>query len=354
MEAGRLSGLWWKPGLRRTVAVEHYVAWWNLENLFDEENAPPDRRSEKVRRAIGRDLAGWTPALRDRKVAQLAAVIAQMNAGAGPDLLGVCEVENRYVLDLLAAALQARLPGRSYGMVHADTEDARGIDVAFLYDSTRFAIPDGEVFFHVVMRRTATRDILQVNFRTLSSGRTWAVFGNHWPSRSGGQAESAGYRQIAGETLSYFHQRVLEVHGEDTPVLIMGDLNDEPFDTSLVTHALSIRQRNRVLNARTPTLWNLTWQLAGGAGAATGQPDGTFYFNNEPNLLDQILVNKNMASATAAIRAQADTIEILRFSGTNDPGDYPKPIPFGGMGKPINQSGFSDHFPLGIRITETE
>jgi predicted extracellular nuclease len=336
------------------IAVEHYVAWWNLENLFDEENAPPDRRSDKVRRAIGRDLEGWTAALRDRKVAQLASVIAQMNGGDGPDLLGVCEVENRHVVELLAAAVETLLPGRSYAAVHADTADARGIDVAFLYDPTRFTVPDGEVFFHVVMRRNATREIVQVNFRTVAGGRTWAVFGNHWPSRSGGEAESAGYRHVAGETLSYFHQRVLDVHGEDTPVLVVGDFNDEPFDTSLVTHALSIRQRQRVLNARTPTLWNLTWRLAGGGSAPTGQPDGTFYYNNEPNLLDQILVNKNMAGATAPVRCLADTIEIFRSFGATDPGDYPKPVPFGGMGKPIDQSGFSDHFPLGIRVAEAE
>jgi hypothetical protein len=98
------------------------------------------------------------------------------------------------------------------------------------------------------MRRNATREIVQVNFQT-RTGHTWAVFGNHWPSRSAGQFESAGYRQIAGETLSFFHQRVLEVHGPDPPVLAMGDLNDEPFDVSLVTHALSTRQRRRVLEA---------------------------------------------------------------------------------------------------------
>jgi hypothetical protein len=98
----------------------YQVAWWNLENLFDEENAPPERRTDKVFRAIKNDIAGWTPQLRDRKVAQLASVIGQMNAGAGPDLLGVCEVENRFVLDLLVAAVGQLLPGRAYRVVHAD------------------------------------------------------------------------------------------------------------------------------------------------------------------------------------------------------------------------------------------
>jgi endonuclease/exonuclease/phosphatase family metal-dependent hydrolase len=201
------------------------------------------------------------------------------------------------------------------------------------------------VFFHVVMRRNATREIVQVNFRT-HTGRTWAVFGNHWPSRSGGQFESSGYRQIAGETLAFVHQRVLEVHGPDTPVLAMGDFNDEPFDSSLVTHALSTRQRLRVLEADTPRLWNLMWPAA-------GIPDGSFYFTNEPNQLDQFLVNATMASDTTPLQAAPASVQILRLPGTVDPGRYPKPRPFGGMGSPVDQTGFSDHFPIGMQITET-
>ena len=182
------------------MPVDYYVAWWNVENLFDEENAPPDRRSDKVFRAIKNDIAGGLRQLRDRKVAQLASVIAQMNGGAGPDLLGVCEVENRFVLELLVAAVRSVAAGTGYGVAHADTEDARGIDVAFLYDSDHAA-------------GSAGRDVLPCGdapqrdpgdrpgqLPHAAGGRTWAVFGNHWPSRSGGQFESAGYRHIAGET----------------------------------------------------------------------------------------------------------------------------------------------------------
>jgi Endonuclease/Exonuclease/phosphatase family len=326
------------------MAVSYYVAWWNLENLFDEENSP--RRTEKVARVIGNDIAGWTPQLRDSKVMQLASVIAQMNNGAGPDMLGVCEVENRFVLDLLVGVLGDLLPNRTYGIVHADTDDARGIDVAFIHDADLFSLPPGETFFHVVMRRNATREIVQANFRT-SLDRTWAIFGNHWPSRSGGQFESSGYRHIAGETLSYFHQRALEVHGPDTPVLAMGDFNDEPFDTSLVLHALSTRQRQRVVGADTPRFWNLSWPIA-------GIPDGSFYFDNQPNVLDQFLVNRNMALDSSPIKVEADTVEVLRFPGTFDLGTYPRPRPFGGMGKPVDETGFSDHFPIGVRVVEAD
>ena len=101
------------------------------------------------------------------------------------------------------------------------------------------------------------------------------MFGNHWPSRSGGQAESAGYRHIAAEMLSYFHQRALEIHGTDTPALVMGDFNDEPFDTSMVIHAMSTRERRKVVQADSEaTLWNLMWP-------ALGIPGKTFYFNKK-------------------------------------------------------------------------
>ena len=326
------------------MPIDYYVAWWNLENLFDVEGSP--RRTDKLARTIGNDIAGWTQALLDRKVDQLARVIAQMNGGRGPDLLGACEIENAFVMDLLIANLHNRLPGRQYARVHADTSDQRGIDVAFIYDSQLLSVDPAAIFQHIVMRRTATRELLQVNFET-ALHRTWTVFANHWPSRSGGQFESNGYRAIAGETLAYFHQRTRQVLGDKAPVLAMGDFNDEPFDDSLVRYALSTRQRQRVISARIPLLWNLMW-------GRTGAAEGTFYFENLPNLLDQFLVNENMAQSTSPFQAQANTVEILRFPGMVAPGNYPKPVPFGGMGKPVNQNGFSDHFPIGMVVRESD
>jgi len=323
----------------------YYVAWWNLENLFDSEGSP--RRTDKVRRALGKSIEGWTPALRDRKTRQLASVIAQMNGGVGPDLLGICEVENEFVVRRLRDRVAALLPARAYEVAHADTVDERGIDVAFIFDPRLFTAPPGLRFQHVVMRRTATREIFQVSFTT-HRGRTWAVFGNHWPARSGGALESAGYRAIAGETLAYFHQRAIEVHGADTPVLAMGDFNDEPFDVSLVQYALSTRQRAKVLRADSPRLLNLMWGLMGAR-------EGTFYFEGFSNLLDQFLVNRNMLDPGSPIRVLPETVEIVRFPGMFDPeAVYPAPIPFGGMGDAANEDGYSDHFPIAVQVEEAD
>ncbi|MBB1245965.1 endonuclease/exonuclease/phosphatase [Streptomyces durbertensis] len=333
-----------------------YVAWWNVENLFDEEHSP--RRSEKMTRVLGNDLRGWTSHLRDRKISQLASVIAEMNSGQGPDLLGVCEVENEFVVQQLASAVNHRVTGRTYQIAHADTSDQRGVDVAFIYDPALLTAPADQRFQHVVMRRTGTREILQVNFRTVS-GHTWAVFGNHWPSRRGGQQESAAYRATAGETLAYFHERTLEVHGAHTPVLVMGDFNDEPFNVSLSQHALSTRQRTKVLNATTaPRLWNLMWPIVGGddriesAGNEHAvRPGGTFYFQNTANVLDQFLVNKNMLTPRAHLRAEPGSVHIVTHpQGMVGTGRYPAPVLFGGMGKDVNQNGYSDHYPIAMHV----
>ena len=100
------------------------------------------------------------------------------------------------VVDRLVDAVNAALPApRSYAVVHADTDDARGLDVAFICDDTLRQLPLRleSVFFHVVMRRHATREIIQVNVKTaMAAARTGAVFGKHWPSRSCCQFESEG------------------------------------------------------------------------------------------------------------------------------------------------------------------
>ncbi|MEQ8151862.1 MAG: hypothetical protein ABRQ32_03080, partial [Smithellaceae bacterium] len=107
-----------------------FIAFWNVENLFDAESAD---RPEKLRRMIGKDLTGWNDALLDSKLGQLSKIIRSMNSGAGPDILGVCEAENRNVLIKLTKKIFSE-GGRKYQVAHADASDNRGVDVAFLYD----------------------------------------------------------------------------------------------------------------------------------------------------------------------------------------------------------------------------
>src|SRR3546814_18080414 len=98
------------------MTTRYHIALWNLENLFAPESYPD--REPWIARAVGSDLKGWTQALFERQLTQLASVIGRLNEGRGPDLLGVCEIENTYVLDALIGVLAGMLPARSYKTNH--------------------------------------------------------------------------------------------------------------------------------------------------------------------------------------------------------------------------------------------
>jgi endonuclease/exonuclease/phosphatase family metal-dependent hydrolase len=317
----------------------YYVAFWNLENLFDVDGSPA--RPEWLQRALARELAGWNAEVLDLKISQLARIIRQMNGGAGPDVLGVCEVENEHVLRLLIDALA--LTTRDYDVAHADTSDERGIDVAFLFDRAIFE--KREQFSQVILARNATRDLFQVTLAIKASGRELIVIGNHWPARSEGQYESEPYRILAAETLSYWHERIMAIKGADMPVLAMGDFNDQPFDRSLVEYALSSFQAAKVLKARSPRFFNLMWPLL-------GQRRGTHYFDNFASLLDQVLASRPLLERTAPIGVDPESVRIEAFPEMVGRGDYPAPRRFGRPSAGLDRTGFSDHFPISVVLRE--
>ena len=316
------------------MAEAHFIGFWNLENLFDTEDAP---RSVGLTRRLAADLKGWSAAVLGRKIANLARAILAMNGGAGPDILGVAEVESRAVLDRLVAALAPR----RYGIVHADSPDQRGIDTAFLFDRRRYKVERKAIFTHFVMRRTSTRDILQASFQTASE-RTLVLFANHWPSRSGGRLESEPYRMTAGETLSHWHNRVHEELGEEVAVMAMGDFNDEPFDRSLLDYALAGNTREKVTRAReVKRFLNVMAPLVG-----TGQ--GSFVFDGHPNMLDQMLAGKTLLTGSGGL-ALASEAMILRPPGiTGAPRPFKRPAEKGGE----DPDGFSDHHAVGLLLRE--
>ncbi|HHT9125573.1 MAG TPA: endonuclease/exonuclease/phosphatase family protein [Candidatus Brocadiia bacterium] len=315
----------------------YYVAFWNVENLFDVVNSP--RRTDKLRRVLDGELTGWSASVLNRKVQQLASIIRQMNQDRGPDILGVCEVENDYVLRLLVDNLN--IAGRNYNIEHHDMSDRRGIDVAFIYDQNFFTV-EGQ-FSHFIVKSTATRDLFQVNFRTISNNLL-ILIGNHWPSRRGSQYETEPFRIIAGETLAYFHQRIREVQGNDVAVIAMGDFNDEPFNRSIVKHALCEKIRAKITKAKSPKFLNLMWPLL-------GDGIGTYYHDNNPNMLDQFLVSKGLLTGNSNILVRQDSAQIVRFPQMVNSGTYPTPKKYG-RGSSLDRNGFSDHFPIALQLSE--
>lgn len=329
---------------------EYFLAWWNVENLFDVEDSP--NRTDKLKRALGKELQGWTKTILDKKISQLSKIILRLNNNKGPDLLGVCEIENRPVVEKLVNSLSS-LQERSYKIIHADTSDERGIDVALIYDSKKLDIERDHdnnklVFSHFILKRVATRDILQVNFKTIPNGNRLVVIGNHWPSRRGGQYESEPYRILAGETMSYFHQRILEKNMEEdgkTAIIIVGDFNDEPHNRSITEYALSTTSILKVrLSKEAPRLFNLMWPIM-----AVGR--GTFYYENFPNFLDQFMVSKGIVMGSK-MTVTNDSVEIIAFPEMMV-GKYKVPKKFGRPSdKSLDVNGFSDHFPISVTIKE--
>lgn len=337
--------------------TDHLFAFWNVENLFGPEDHAP--RIPWVANKMRNDLRGWTREIYDRKQAQLARIIVQLKDGAGPDILGVCEVEDAHVLADLVGLVNAALPARNYGVVHADNErDSRGIDTAFLYDLNQFTVDPDLIFNHFVLRRTGTRDILQATFRS-SAGNDIVMLCNHWPSRSGGAIESAGFRATAGETLGYWHQRIREEEGDDIAVLAFGDFNDDPFDPSLKFNAVAWRERGDVERGRSAQFYNLAWeylryQVTDIAGV-TRWLDGTLYYGGDGNIFDQILVGKPMLVEEGPFRIIDGSAKVEAFPEMTSKSVSHGPIRFDlPKGKPdrVNLDGFSDHYPVSVLVRE--
>ena len=320
--------------------MEYYFAWWNLENLFDLHDSA--ERPDWLQRKLNRELDGWNADVLDIKLDQLAQIIKRMNNGCGPDLLGVCEVEGRVVLDKLLRKLD--LPGRKYAVIHSDTGDGRGIDVAFIYDLKLFRKPyKSYVFNHVVLKRNATRDILQVNFKTRGSQPIdFVVIGNHWPSKLGGDLASEPYRIMAAETLSYWLERIPEKFAKEVPVVVMGDFNDEPFNRSITDYALALKDSDKVRSRRTrrPVLFNLMWEI---------QEDGVgSHYYDDWSMLDQMMINRCLLNGDNGLTLVPKSCGIYRDADMLKRG---KPRRFGRpSSSSFDTAGFSDHLPIYMRI----
>ncbi len=82
---------------------EHFIAFWNVENLFDVSTS--NDRPEYLKKKLKNELKGWTAAVLKKKISQLVKIIVQMNDDTGPDILGLCEIENENVVAKLLEAM---------------------------------------------------------------------------------------------------------------------------------------------------------------------------------------------------------------------------------------------------------
>ena len=206
------------------------IGFYNLENLFDTIDAPDIRDTEFTPQ--GSKI--WNTQKYNEKLKNMAHVIAQMGIDfdkEGVTLLGVSEIENRTVLEDLVS--QDEIKNRHYGIIHFDSEDRRGIDLALLYQPRHFIPMNAKpvpVHIYSGTKRIFTRDILFVSGKL--DGEDIHILVNHWPSRRGGESKTAPWRATAAMECKKIADS-LTLLNPMAKVIIMGDLNDDPTSPSV-------------------------------------------------------------------------------------------------------------------------
>jgi len=312
------------------------VVFYNVENLFYPENDSLKEDDDFTPEG----MYHWTYRRYLMKIRKLAQVIISMSGSKQPALIGLCEVENRRVLeDLIFKTL---LHSSGYRLIHQESPDPRGIDVALIYDpgifipekyqSIRILQEDGKVF--------PTRSILKVTGRLFSKFRCH-LFINHWPSRRGGQKASEPRRFQAAKCLK---NEVDHIFSEevDPNIIIMGDFNDEPVDKSLQSILKASEYKEDGKNQG--NLFNVMFE-------AYRSGKGTHYRKNhfiESSVLDQFILS-------CALMENRNGMKLVNKDG----GIYRKAFLINEKnGMPLRcyqglkyLGGISDHLPVFIDIT---
>ncbi|MBW8362349.1 MAG: endonuclease [Kaistella sp.] len=289
----------------------------------------------------------WNTEKYNEKLANQAKVISELGrqyTNDNPALVGLIEVENRKVIEDLIS--QPALAKSDYGIIHYNSYDARGIDIAVIYQKKRFVVSEHYKkelkIFDEEGKRTYTRDILVV--KGLLDGEKVAVFMNHWPSRSGGEARSLP-RRIAAATALKEEMDKLRAEDPNIKIFAMGDFNDDPVSPSLKKYLGAVGDVSE-LSDKTP-YYNLMTKLykAGVASLA---------YRDAPNLFDQIIVSKNLYSPEKLTKTYSVfKAEIYAPSYlVNSQGQW-KGYPFRSWDGDRYTGGYSDHFPA-VSVVQKE
>jgi predicted extracellular nuclease len=308
---------------------ELYVGFWNIENLFDLENDPKVQGDEEF---TPQGAKRWTKERLDIKLNNLASIISKMNDNRGPDVLGLCEVENRRAVEMLVQKLAPL--GRSYEIVHQDSLSDRGIDCALIYDSKVFTLADSK--FHYV-EAEKTRDIVEA--RLQQCGSDLYVFVNHWPSRNNDE-----WQRIAAAKV--LRTRLDEILATDpnADIVMVGDFNDESDNVSIKDN-LRVGESIDKLPAR--AMFDTT-------AAMKAEGKGTHFYDNEWDVLDHIIISPGLLD-DARFRWKAGSTARLEFPELFYHPPYKDAAPRPSTSYTRNQfhkTGYSDHLAVGCLIEQ--
>lgn len=292
------------------------IAFYNVENLFDTLDGTNDDAE-----FLPDGKNNWTSERYDEKIVHINKVIDELN---NPLFIGMCEIENaKVVRDVMNYSSKIN----NYGLLHYESPDARGIDVALIYDSmTLKLVQSGNLRFTLPGKEApSSRDIIWGKF--VQNKDTLIAMVNHWPSRSGGQESSEPNRITAAQTARTFIDSLLK-DNKNYKIVFMGDLNDYPSDAA-------------------PTL--IREKLVSMICPMSGSFGGTYNYKGEWDVLDHIFVSQGMLKKKG--------IKAVKGSGVIHSFEYlleeykGQIVPFRTYAGPKYLGGYSDHLPVSIEVS---
>ncbi len=317
------------------------IAFYNVENLFDFEDDPLTFDDDRT--PDGKDH--WTEEIYKKKLANMAKVISEIGkdvTGTTPAIIGLCEIENRRVLEDLLN--QEPLVKEDYGIIQFDSPDRRGIDVALLYRKKLF-IPTHYKAHELVIydnndatKRIFTRDQLLVS--GMFDGEKLHFIVNHWPSRSGGEERSRPKRIKAAK----LNRQIIDSLFSEDPyakIITMGDFNDDPTNESIKKH---LKAKRKIENLKIKELYNPMEDLA-------KKGLGTLAYRDNWNLFDQMIVSTEFTKKDYSSYRLYKTGIYNNSYLVNSKGRY-KGYPYRSFVGGGYTGGYSDHFPVYVYIVK--
>ena len=328
-------GIYAASSLPIAAQPKYNIVFYNVENLFDtkkdsvtsdEEFTPLSERH-------------WTNHRFENKIRMIYKALITAGNGQFPDIIGLAEVENLWVIEQLVNKTPlSRVP---YGIIHKDSPDPRGIDVALLYRKDRIKPIDYE---HIPISgegkyKFRTRDIL--HFTAELGKEKIHFFVNHWPSRSGGYIETKEKRDITAGILRRSIDSIL-INNPTSNILLMGDFNATPKEKCFTSILKALPYPG---NNEPSYLVNLSTSWIKKA-------EGTIRNGGQWEIFDQMICSQNLLHNNT-FKIDTDQSGICNFDFLLEPDPtYLGEKPFRTYLGPKYHGGTSDHLPVRVIISK--
>ncbi|MCB0478337.1 MAG: endonuclease/exonuclease/phosphatase family protein [Crocinitomicaceae bacterium] len=308
--------------------TDYVVGFYNVENLFDTLDDPHKNDNE----FLPDSKKKWSTDRYAKKLNDIASVIYSIDSTNLPVVFGLAEVENKEVVQDLVKT--EKLDGL-YEVIHKESPDPRGIDVAVIYQPKKFQLISQEwIRFQLPDKeKPSTRDIVYVS-GTVVKNDTIHFFFCHWPSRYGGTEKTIPFRAKAASTLRAKVDSLYKINA-NAKIIIMGDLNDHPEDPS-VSETLKAKKENS-------DLINLMWQFK-------EKNEGTHFYKGDWGVLDHIIVSNSLLQKNKGLSTTLKATFIHKpdfVLYTNKEGVQSPSRTYGGTNY---YGGYSDHLPVYLRL----